>query len=115
MSVAMWVQSMASLNELKIQRGHKLWCRLQMRFRSCIAVTVASARAAAPFQPLAWEPPCATGAAVKKKKKKKGFISYFFIEPPFSRMGTDAKEKGVSAKTGKNRCHILVTVDVQCL
>ena len=27
--------------------------------------------AAAPIQPLAWEPPCATGAALKSKKKKK--------------------------------------------
>ena len=27
--------------------------------------------AAAPIQPLAWEPPCATGTALKKKKKKK--------------------------------------------
>ena len=33
-----------------------LWCRL---------VPVA------PIQPVAWEPPCATGAALKKKKRQK--------------------------------------------
>ena len=33
-----------------------LWCRLA---------------AVASIRPLAWKPPCATGAALKKKKKKK--------------------------------------------
>ena len=33
-----------------------LWCRLA---------------AIAPIRPLAWEPPCAAGAAVEKTKKKK--------------------------------------------
>ena len=27
--------------------------------------------AVAPMRPLAWEPPCASGAALKRKKKKK--------------------------------------------
>jgi len=38
----------------------QLWCRLA---------------AAAPIQPLAWEPPYATGAALKKKTKKIGIIN----------------------------------------
>ena len=29
-----------------------------------------SPAAAAPIRPLAWKPPCASGAALKKKKKK---------------------------------------------
>ena len=39
-----------------------LWCRLA---------------AVAPIQPLAWELPCAMGAALKKKKKKKKRLLYF--------------------------------------
>ena len=65
-SMRMWVQSLASLSGLGIQRCRELWCRLQMRLRSCAA--------AAPMRLLAWEPPCAMGAAQengKKTKKKK--------------------------------------------
>ena len=31
--------------------------------------------AVAPIQPLAWEPPCATGTALKRKKKRKNDFS----------------------------------------
>ena len=51
------VQSLALLSGLRIQRYFELW------FGSQVA-------AVAPIQPLAWEPPFATGAALKKKKKK---------------------------------------------
>ena len=37
----MEVQSLASLNGLRIRRCHELWCRSQTRPRSCIAVAVA--------------------------------------------------------------------------
>ena len=37
-----------------------------MRLGSCLAVT-----ATAPTGPLAWEPPCAVGVALKRPKKKK--------------------------------------------
>ena len=40
-SMRMQVQSLASLSELRIQRCHELWCRLQMRLGSGIAVAVA--------------------------------------------------------------------------
>jgi len=43
-----------------------LWCRLA---------------AAAPTQPLAWEFPYATGAALKSKKKKKRIYMYAAIMP----------------------------------
>ena len=49
------VQSLALLNELRIWRCRELWCRL--------AVT-------APTGSLAWEPPYATGAALKRQKTK---------------------------------------------
>ena len=42
-----------------------------MRLGSCIAVAVAQASAAASIQPLAWERPCAAGAALKRQKKKR--------------------------------------------
>ena len=47
------VPSLASLRGLRIRRCCELWCRLA-------AVT--------PIQPLAWEPPCAAGAALKSNK-----------------------------------------------
>ena len=45
--------TLASLSGLRIWRCHKLWCQ---------------SAAATPVQPLAWEFPYATGAAIKKKK-----------------------------------------------
>ena len=43
-----------------------------MRLGSGVAVAVVYRLATtAPFQPLAWEPPLAMGAALKSKKKKK--------------------------------------------
>ena len=37
------VQSLASLSQLRIQRCHKLWCRLQMRLGSQVAVAMVEA------------------------------------------------------------------------
>ena len=53
--VKMWVQSLALLSGLRIQRCRELWCR---------------PAAIAPIQPLAWELPCAANVALKGKKKK---------------------------------------------
>ena len=58
------VRSLASLSGLSIGHCCELWRRSQMQLRSGIA-------AALVIQPLAWEPPYATGAALKDKKKKK--------------------------------------------
>ena len=49
------VRSQASLSRLRIQRYCELWCR---------PVATAS------IGPLVWEPPCATGAALKRQKNK---------------------------------------------
>ena len=54
---------------VRIQRCHELWCRLQIWFRSHVAVDEAGAVAL--ICPLAWEPPYATNVALKSKKKKK--------------------------------------------
>ena len=40
-SMSMWVQSLALLSGLRIQHCCELWCRLQMRLRSRIAVALA--------------------------------------------------------------------------
>ena len=61
------VRSLASLSGLRIRRCQDLWCRSQMWLGSDVAV----AAAVAPVRPLAWEPPYATGVALKKTKKKK--------------------------------------------
>ena len=49
----------------------ELWCSSQMRPRSGIAVAVGRPAAIAPMRLLAWEPPCATSAALKKQQKTK--------------------------------------------
>ena len=53
-TVRLQVRSLASLSGLRIQRCHELWHRLA---------------ATALIGPLAWEPPYATGAALKSKTK----------------------------------------------
>ena len=67
----MWVPSLASFSELRIQRGHKLQYRSQMRLGSGVAMVVAKASAAALTRPLTWKLPCTMGTAIKKKKKTK--------------------------------------------
>ena len=63
------VGSLALLNGLRILCGHELWCTLQAWLKAGIAVAVAGS--CAQTQPLAWEPPYATGAALKGKKEKR--------------------------------------------
>ena len=67
-TLRLWVRSLALLSELRIRHCRELWCRLQMRLESRIAVAVVWAAAAAPIRPLAWEPPYAVGTALKKQK-----------------------------------------------
>ena len=47
-----------------------------MQFRSGIAVAVAWLAATAPIRRLAWEPPYASGVALKSQKKKKRCFQY---------------------------------------
>ena len=62
--MGMQVRFLASLSGSRIQHCRELWCRSQIWPRSHVAVAVA------PMQPLAWELPCATSAALKSKKIK---------------------------------------------
>ena len=61
------VRSLPLLSGLTIRRCRELWCRLQMWLGSRVAVAVATA----PIRPLAWEPPCAEGAAQEMAKRQK--------------------------------------------
>ena len=67
------VQSLASLSVLRIWHCRELCCRSQTQLGSGIAVAVVLA-AIASNGPLAWEPPNASGAALKKAKEKKFFF-----------------------------------------
>ena len=66
----MWVQSLALLHGLRVRCCRELWCR----FRHCSDPEWlwlwCRPAAAAPIQPLTWEPPGAAGAALKKKTRK---------------------------------------------
>ena len=37
----LWVRSLASLSELRIQHCRELWCRLQTQLGTCVAVALA--------------------------------------------------------------------------
>ena len=63
----MQVQSLGLISGLRIQRCPELWCRSQTWLGSQVSVAVVEAAAAAPIQPLAWEPPCAADVALKSK------------------------------------------------
>ena len=55
--------------------------------------------AAAPIQPLAWEPPYATGAAVGKKKEP---VGYHNIESLPSRSWPDAQAISLAYRSGNS-------------
>ena len=67
-SMRIWVQSLASLNGLRIWHCCKLWCRLQTRLGSRVAMAVASCSSH-------WTPGLGTSICCrwgpKKKEKKK--------------------------------------------
>ena len=65
------VRSLALLSGLRNQHCHKLWCRLQTRLGSGVAVAVAVASGYSFIKPVAQEPPCAADTALKRQKKKK--------------------------------------------
>ena len=63
------VRSLPLLSGLTIWRCRELWCRLQTRLGSRVAVALARPVATAPIRPLAWEPLYAMGAAQRNSKK----------------------------------------------
>ena len=63
------VRSLPLLSGLMIRRCRELWCRLQTRLGSCVAVAAVAA-AAAPDRPLDGESPYTPGMSLKIKKKK---------------------------------------------
>ena len=74
-TMRLWVQSLACISGLRIQCCHELWRR----------------PAAVPLiGPLAWEPPYATGAALKRKRKK---AEEKFRERDRNREGEELREK----------------------
>ena len=70
------VQSLASLSELRIWHCLELWRRSQMRLGLVLLRLWYRLATTTLSRPLAWEPPCAMGAALKNKKKK-GFLFFF--------------------------------------
>ena len=65
----LWVQS--SISRLWIWHCRELWCKSQTQLRSVVAQIWwlwHKLAAVAPIGPLAWEPPCAVGAALKRQK-----------------------------------------------
>ena len=91
------VQSLALLCGLSIRCCRELWCSLQMWLGSGVAVTVAYRPAAtALIRPLAWEPPYATGAALKRQKtKKKNHLVY---PPHIPLISTESYLSGTSCQ-----------------
>ena len=65
------VWSLALHSGLRIQCCRELWSWLQTWLGSGIAVVWCRLAATALMLPLAWEPPCAAGAALKKTKDEK--------------------------------------------
>ena len=70
----MWVQSLALLGGLRIRLCHELWCRLQNSSNPALLWLWHRLAATAPIRPLGWEPPYATGAALKRQKKEKKIV-----------------------------------------
>ena len=85
----MWVQSLALLGGLRIRLCHELWCRLQNSSNPALLWLWHRLAATAPIRPLGWEPPYATGAALKRQKKEKKlstpnlwkFVNYSSVFP----------------------------------
>ena len=77
----MRIQTMALLSGLRIQCNHELWYSSRSRSDLVLLWLWCRLAAVAPIGSLAWEPPYASGAAIKKKiiiiqKIKKGCKQY---------------------------------------
>ena len=70
-TMRLWVPSLALLSRLRIRRCRELWCRSQTGSDPTLLWLWCWLAATAPTRPLAWEPPCAAGAALKRRKTEK--------------------------------------------
>ena len=59
------------LSGLRIQCCRELWCRSQTQLDLALLWLRRRPAAKAAIKPLAWESPCATGAALRRQKDKK--------------------------------------------
>ena len=64
------VRSLALFSGLRIRRCSELWCGLQMRLGSRVALVWCRPASTAPIRPLAWEPTYAMSVALEKAKKQ---------------------------------------------
>ena len=72
----MWVRSLALLSGFRIRHCPELCCRSQTCSDPALPWLWRRLAAAAPIQPLAWELPYASSAALKRPKK---YIYWFFF------------------------------------
>ena len=70
-SMRLRVRSLASLSGLMIWCCCELWCRSQTHSYWALLLLWCRPAAVTLIGPLAWEPPCAEGAALKRTKDKK--------------------------------------------
>ena len=76
------VWSLTLLNGLRIWHCHDLWYRSQMQLDLALLCLWCRLAAVAPTRPLAWGPPCASGAALKRSKKRGGCVVWLLILSP---------------------------------
>ena len=70
--VAQWLMNPTRNHEVVgLIPGHAQWCRSKTRLGSRVTVALHRPVAIAPIRPLAWELPCAAGAALEKAKRQK--------------------------------------------
>ena len=80
----MQVRSLASISGFRIRCCRELWCTLQMRLRSCIAVAVVQASSYGfNSTPILGNSIC-FGCSPNKSKKKKKKIALFLLFPPLT-------------------------------
>ena len=69
-TMSLQVRSLASLSGLRVRCCHELWCSRRPGLDPALLWLWCRPAAIAQIRPLAWEPPYATGAAVKRQRKK---------------------------------------------
>ena len=89
--MAQWLMNPTSIHEdvglipgllsgLRIWCCCELWCRVADTIWIWHCCGSGVGQATAPIRPLAWEPPCAVGVALKRQKTKKMHFNYIVKE-----------------------------------